>query len=90
MPLYTYIASYRGGTHADQDRRSNFKGSAALLLGRMPDGALPYLSKELRTDMVHKAFRCEWTAIPNRSNLWRTAFDLGGHEFALYAIQTER
>jgi len=74
MPLYTYIACYKGRSHADQDRRSNYRGFAAIVLGRMPEGALPGLtSKSLRQEMVHKAFRSEWTLVSNRKNARRSA-----------------
>jgi hypothetical protein len=90
MPLYTYIASYQEGTHVDQDRKSNFKGSAALVLGRMPDNALPGLtSKALRKEMVRLAYVCEWMAVPNRLNLWHARFELGDSTFELYAVQTQ-
>lgn len=89
MPLYTYIVSYGGGLHAEQGRYSNFKGFAAAALAGIPEGALPALTKSLRAEMAHKAYRCVWNAVPNRSNLWRTSFDLGGSEFVLCAVLTK-
>ncbi|HLY56830.1 MAG TPA: hypothetical protein VKS60_14805 [Stellaceae bacterium] len=91
MPLYTYIVSYRGATEAVQGRAraGNYKGSAALVIGEISDNALPGLTKQLRTEMIEKTYRAEWLAIPNRGGVWRTSFDVGGSELALYAIQTE-
>lgn len=88
MPLYTYVASYRGATFADQIRSSNFKGFAGGVLGSMPSGALPTLGPSLRNDMIHAAMRCDWVSVPNRTNLWRAAFDLNGSEFSIFAVQT--
>jgi len=89
MPLFTYVASYRGGTHVDQERRSNFKGFAALVIGRIPDNTLPGLNTALRKSVVEKTYWVEWQPIPNRTNVWRTSFDLDGSEFAIYAVQTQ-
>jgi hypothetical protein len=89
MPLFTYIACYRGSTHADQDRRSNFKGFASLVIGRIPDNALPGLNKALRNSAVKKIMAVEWQPVPNRTNVWRTSFDLDGSDFAIYAVQTQ-
>jgi hypothetical protein len=90
MPLFTYVACYRGGTYSDQDTKSNFKGSAALVIGRILESASPSFSPALRNDAVEKTYRVEWQAIANKTNLWRASFDLNGHEFAIYAVQTER
>jgi hypothetical protein len=38
---------------------------------------------------VEKTYRVEWQPIPNRTNVWRTSFDLDGSEFAIYAVQTQ-
>ena len=89
MPLYTYIACYKGLTQVEQDRKSNYRGSAALVLARMADAGLLGPSKKLRDEMVHKAYRSTWIAVPNQSNVWRTSFDLSGDEFELYAVQTK-
>jgi hypothetical protein len=89
MPLFTYIACYRGGTHADQDQRSNFKGFASLVIDRIPDNALPGLNKALRNSAVKKIMGMEWQPVPNRTNVWRTSFDLDGSDFAIYAVQTQ-
>ncbi len=89
MPLYTYVAHYKGRTCVDQDRRSNYAGFAPLVLGRMADGGLLGSSNNLRNEMAHKAYRSAWAAIPNRLSVWRTAFELDGVQLELYAIQTK-
>lgn len=89
MPLYTYISSYRGALHAEQGRYSNFKGFASAALSRMAEGSLPGLTPTLRREMGEAAHRCEWEAVPNRRNVWRTAFLLGGSDFVIHVVQTE-
>ncbi len=89
MPLYTYVASYRGAIHAEQGRFSNYTGFAPGLLGKLPDGALPGLTPALRNDLVREAYICQWSAVSNRTHLWRTSFDVGGHEMVVYAIETK-
>ena len=91
MPLFTYVAAYRGAVHLEQAREksSNYRGWATSIMGQMPEGALPGLSKSLRDDLLDKVLRAKWEALPNRTGAWRTAFDLAGAEFVLFAIQTE-
>lgn len=90
MPLYTYVACYKGGTYLNQDSKSNFKGFAALLIGAMPEQSLPDMDKPAIKIAVEKSYRASWVSIPNRENVWRTGFDLNGSEFTLYAVQTAR
>lgn len=54
MPLYTYLACYRGGSYLDQDSKSNFKGFAATLIGAMPEHALPGMDKAAIKSAVEK------------------------------------
>ncbi len=89
MPLYTYISSYRGILHSEQGRFSNFKGFASGALGKIPDGALPGLTHALRTEMIEKALRCQWEAVPNRRNLWRATFPVGDAEFVVHVVHTD-
>lgn len=89
MPLYTYIASYLGSSHAEQGSFSNFKGFAAQALGAMPRDALPDLTTGLRQEFLNKVSRCDWIAVPNRTNLWHASFDLAGSAFSVYAVQTK-
>jgi hypothetical protein len=86
MPLYTYVVSYRGATYAEQTRASNFKGFAGGVVGSIPASALPTLPATLRNEMLQSAMRCEWREVPNRSGLWRAAFDLAGDAFVIYAV----
>jgi hypothetical protein len=89
MPLYSYIACYRGGSYAEQDSRSNFKGFAPLMLGRLPANSLPGLDADLRRELVEKSSRSEWSAIPNRKNIWVMQIVLDGRPFTLHAVQTQ-
>jgi hypothetical protein len=89
MPLYTYIAHYQGRTRVDQDRRSNYRGFAPFVLGRMADDGLLGPSRKAVQEMLHEAYRSPWSPIVNRSHVWRTAFLLRGSELELYAIQTK-
>jgi hypothetical protein len=89
MPLYSYIASYPDGSCADQDSRSNFKGFAPLMLGRMPPNAMASLSTSLHRELIEISQRAEWKAVPNRKNLWVMHIMLDGHPFTLYAVQTQ-
>jgi hypothetical protein len=89
MPLYTYIATYKGGTHCDQDRRSNFKGFAALMVARWPDHCLPGFSAAIQKEAVDKTARAEWFAVSNQIHVWVTETQLNGHAFTLHAVQTE-
>lgn len=88
MPLYTHICVYRGGTHVEQGRFSNFKGFASGVLSTIPKGALPGLTPDLNRELAEKAYRCDWTAVPNRNNLWRAALTVGGDEFVIHAVRT--
>ncbi len=87
MPLYTYIATYRGGSYVEQERRSNFRGFAASLVGGIPEQALPDF-KAVRKDAVEKIMRANWTKIANRQNVWSASVDLEGGRFVLYSVQT--
>jgi hypothetical protein len=89
MPLYSYIACYRGGSHAEQDSRSNFKGFAALMLGKLPPNSLPGLNANILRELVEKSSRAEWAAVPARKNFWLMQIMLDGHPFTLYAVQTQ-
>jgi hypothetical protein len=66
-----------------------FEGFAALVIGRIPDNALPGLNNALRKTAVEKTYQVELQPVPNRTNFWRTSFDLDGSEFAIYAVQTQ-
>jgi hypothetical protein len=89
MPLYTYIATYKGGTQCDQDKRSNFKGFASLMVARWPNDCLAGFHSALQKEAAEKTLRAEWTAVAGLTHVWVTRFDLNGHAFTLHAIQTE-
>ncbi len=89
MPLYTYIATYRGASYAGQNRFSNFKGFASRVIGDVPDGVLPGLDKAMRNDVIEAMWRGQWQPIANRKNVWRNSFEVRGSEFVLYAVQTD-
>lgn len=89
MPLYTYIAAFKGATYVAQDRRSNFRGFVTSRASERPSDALPGLTPSLRKELTEKAYRGEFLEVPNRKHVWRKAIDLGGEDFVLYAIQTE-
>jgi hypothetical protein len=89
MPLCSYIASFNGGSYADQDSRSNFKGFAALALSRIPPNELPGLTLNLQRELVEKAARADWAEVSNRKHLWVMQFVLDGKPFTLHAVQTQ-
>jgi hypothetical protein len=88
MPLYTYIAAFKGDTYASQGRFSNFKGFVSAWAD-LPASALPGLTPSLKKELAHKAYRGEFVEVPNKKHLWRKAIDLDGHEFVVYAVQTQ-
>jgi len=89
MPLYTYIASFKGSSYVAQGSYSNFKGFVAAWSGSLPDNVLPGLNPGLRKELSTKAYRGEFLEVPNRKHVWRKSLDLGGDEFVVYAIQTQ-
>jgi len=89
MPLYTYIVSFKGATHAAQGSYSNFKGFVSSWSGDVPDGALPGLTPALKQEQAKKAYRGDFVEVPNRKHVWRKSIDLNGDEFIVYAVQTQ-
>jgi hypothetical protein len=88
MPLYTYIAAFKGTTYASQASYSNFKGFVAAWAA-LPPNALPDLTPSLKKELASKAYRGEFVEIPNKKHLWRKSIDLDGEEFVVYAVQTQ-
>lgn len=88
MPLYTYIAAFKGATYASQGSYSNFKGFVTAW-SDLPANALPGLTPALRKELAHKAYRGEFFEVPNKKHLWRKSIDLNGEEFVVYAVQTQ-
>lgn len=89
MPLYTYIASYKGASYVAQGSHSNFRGFVSAWSGELPENALPGLTPSLRRDLSTQAYRGDFLEVPNRKHVWRKEFDLGGSAFVVYAIQTQ-
>jgi hypothetical protein len=89
MPLYTYVASFKGNSYVVQGSYSNFKGFVSAWSGALPDNALPGLTAALRKDLNAKAYRGEFLELPNRKHVWRKTIDLDGEEFVVHAIQTQ-
>ena len=71
MPLYTYVVSYRGSTHAVQGRYSNYKGFAPTALAQILDGALP--ARPRRYVRIWPK-RGEWAPVPGSSVCGKQAF----------------
>lgn len=88
MPLYTYIASFKGATCVTQDSRSNFRGFVNAWTTELPAGAIPGLTPALKKELSAKAYRGDFIEVPGRKHVWRKAVDLSGEEFVVYAIQT--
>lgn len=89
MPLYTYVASFKGATYVAQGSYSNFKGFLSAWSGALPENALPALTPSQRKDLSAKAYRGDFTEVPNRKHVWRKSIDLNGDEFVVYAVQTQ-
>ena len=89
MPLYTYIASFKGSTYVAQGSYSNFKGFVSSWSGNLPENALPGLTPALRKELSQKAYYGDLNEIPNRKHVWRKTIDLNGEIFVVYAIQTQ-
>ena len=88
MPLYTYIAAFKGATYASQGSYSNFKGFVTAW-SDLPPNALPGLTPALKKELAQKAYRGEFLELPNKKRLWRKSIDLNGDEFVVYAVQTQ-
>jgi hypothetical protein len=88
MPLYTYVAVFKGDTYASQGSYSNFKGFVSAWAD-IPANALPSLTPSLKKELAQKAYGGEFVEVPNRKHLWRKSINLGGEEFVVYAIQTQ-
>ncbi len=89
MPLYTYIAAFKGATYAAQGSYSNFKGFVSSWSGGLPENALPGLTPSLKKELAQKAYRAEFVEVPNRKHVWRKSIDLSWAEFVVYAVQTQ-
>ena len=89
MPLYTYIACFKGATYVSQGSYSNFKGFVSSWSGDLPENALPGLTAPLKKELSQKAYYGEFVEVPNRKHVWCKTIDLNGERFVVYAIQTQ-
>ena len=78
MPLYTYLATYKGESYIAQARRSNPK-------------AFPDWVEALPSELQGKVNPYDGTfeAIANRKNVWRKTVMLGGSDLLVFVIQTD-
>jgi hypothetical protein len=82
MPLYTYVLTHRGETVVLQERRSNYRGWMAMVVGR----AFPKLPK--------RDLQAAWEVDPepsaNLTNVWRGSAEVSGAELAVTIIETRQ
>jgi len=90
MPLYTYVVTYRGGAYVAQASHSNFKGFVSEWADEVPMDALPGLTPALKRELSVAAYRGDFSPVPNRHHVWRKVLALGGHDLAVYAVETVR
>ena len=88
MPLYTYVASYKGATRVTQGSHSNFRGFISTWCSNIPAGALPALTPALQKELASKAYG-EFLAVPNIKHVWRKSIEVGSNEFIVIAVQTQ-
>ena len=79
MPLYTYVATYKGMSYIAQRRRSNFQG-----FGDWIEELPPALRKKATKDMF-----AGFEPVPNRQNVWRKTLMIDGGELVVIAVQTD-
>ena len=79
MPLYTYVAIYKGTSYIAQRRRSNYQGFGDWI------EALPAVLKEKAAQNMYAGFE----PIPNRENVWRRSQTIHDSELVVIAIQTD-
>jgi hypothetical protein len=79
MPLYTYVAVYKGTSYIAQQRRSNYQGSGDWIQ------ALPSALKEKAAQSMYAGFE----PVPNRKNVWQRTQTIDDSEMVVIAIQTE-
>jgi hypothetical protein len=79
MPLYTYVAIYKGTSYIVQQRRSNYQGFGDWIQ------ALPAGIKKKAAQNMYAGFE----SIPNRKNVWRRTQTIDDSELVVIAIQTD-
>jgi hypothetical protein len=89
MPLYTYVVCYDGRTFVDQNRKSNFKGFTATLIGRGPFYGELNIGPDLRQELTHVIARATWNSIPNREKVWQMEAMIRDKKLSMFAIETK-
>jgi hypothetical protein len=79
MPLYTYVAIYKGTSYIAQQRRSNYQGFGDWI------EALPAALKKKAAQNMYAGFE----PIPNRKNVWQRTQTIDDSELVVIAIQTD-
>jgi hypothetical protein len=79
MPLYTYVAIYKGTNYIAQRRRSNFQGFGDWI------EALPAAIKKKAAQNMYAGFE----PVPNRQNVWRRTQTIDDSELVVIAIRTD-
>ena len=82
MPLYTYVLIHKGETVILQERRSNYRGWMAVVVGR----AFPKLPKrDLQT-----AWKVDPEPVGSLTNVWQGSADVAGDKLAVTIIETRQ
>ena len=89
MPLYAYVVSYKGATYVAQGSHSNYRGFASTWCANIPMGALPALTAPLHKELAAKAYRGEFSAVPNIKHTWRKSIEIGGNQCTVVGVQTQ-
>lgn len=79
MPLYTYVAVYKGTTYIAQQRRSNYQGFGDWIQ------ALPAALKAKAAQNMYAGFE----PVQNRNNVWQRTQTIDDSELVVIAIHTE-
>jgi hypothetical protein len=86
MPLYTYIATYKGDTHVAQGRHSNFKGFPTWF-ANLPASALPGLSQKYRKDL--NPYSGDFEPVPNQEKVWKKILVVDGNDLTVVVVETK-
>ena len=79
MPLYTYVAIYKGTSYIAQRRRSNYQGFGDWI------EALPPALKKKAAQKMYAGFE----PVPDRQRVWRRSQIIDDSELVVIAIQTD-
>jgi hypothetical protein len=90
MPLYTYVAFYKGSSFAVQARRSTFQGFTMGWAGKAARVALPNLTEPQWRELADKAMRTRFEPVDGCAHVWARASDVGGERFTAYAVQVAK